>query len=49
MPEPGKHEAYDEVQAEIAELEKQFKAELKELKSSVQCVLQLWGLYSVSC
>lgn len=41
VPEPGKHEEYDEVQNEIAELDKQFKAELKKLKFSVQCVLQL--------
>jgi DNA mismatch repair protein MSH6 len=40
VPEPGKHEAYDDVQNEIAELEKQFKAELKKLKSSVECVVQ---------
>jgi DNA mismatch repair protein MSH6 len=35
VPEPGKHATFDHVQAEVAELEKQFKAELKTLRSSV--------------
>lgn len=36
VPEEGKHAAYDEIQAEIAELEKRFKAELKTLQKEVE-------------
>lgn len=32
VPEPGKLDTYDEIQAEIVDLEKKFKVELKGLK-----------------